>query len=54
MNKLNDKSIINWISFNAEHVDGMIKICKKDESFIPGALKASHQFIKDLKKMLNL
>lgn len=46
--------VINKIAFEVEHIESMLTICKKEDSYIPGTLKATQNFIKELKKLLNI
>lgn len=50
----NLKSIINWLEFNVEELRARLIMCRTDDSYIKGALKASKDLSDNLDKILKL
>jgi len=50
----NLKSIINWLEFNVEELKARLIMCRNDDSYIKGALKASKDLSDNLDKIIKL
>ena len=48
---LNQEKLLNWVAFELEQIEARLILCKREDSYIPGTLSRTKQFIKSFNKI---